>query len=164
MLKTKSKLKPKKSRQEINEESRELKRKRKHKGLPSGSRFNNSDGKKNKKASTLNTDPRIGSKKPIALVADDATSKPVLVKEPKPIKKRLSPQEGLEQLENDEKLEQLLDLVESDSKLTKEQQSYLDSKLNRIEELMQQLGYSDDDFDDEQDESKEDIVNLLKRH
>lgn len=164
MLKTKSKLKPKKSRQEINEESRELKRKRKHKGLPSGSRFNGQDNNQHKKSSNTIKDPRIGSKKPIALVADDATSKPVLVKESKPIKKRLSPQEELEQLENDEKLEQLLDLVESDSKLTKEQQSYLDSKLNRIEELMQQLGYSDDDFDDEQDEAKDDIVNLLKRH
>ena len=35
--KPKQKQKQKKSRQEINEASRELKRKRKHKGLPSGS-------------------------------------------------------------------------------------------------------------------------------
>jgi len=57
----------------------------------------------------------------------------------------------------------LLDLVEQNGKLTKEQQTYLDSKLNRIDELMQELGYTDDDFED-LDDQKEDIVSLLKRN
>ena len=160
MLKTKSKQKPKKSRQEINEESRELKRKRKHKGLPSGSRFNNTDNNKNNNTQKVVKDPRIGSKTPIALVVDTNTTK--VVKQPKPKKTVLSPQQELEQLENDPKLDMLLDLVEQNGKLTKEQQTYLDSRLNRIDELMQELSYTDDDFED-LDDGKEDIVSLLKR-
>lgn len=163
MLKTKSKQKPKKSRQEINEESRELKRKRKHKGLPSGSRFNNTDNNKNNNTQKAVKDPRIGSKAPIALVVDTNTNTTKVVKQPKPKKAVLSPQQELEQLENDPKLDMLLDLVEQNGKLTKEQQTYLDSRLNRIDELMQELGYTDDDFEDLDDE-KEDIVSLLKRN
>lgn len=162
MLKTKSKQKPKKSRQEINEESRELKRKRKHKGLPSGSRFNNTDNNKNNNTQKAVKDPRIGSKTPIALVVDTNTNTTKVVKQPKPKKTVLSPQQELEQLENDPKLDMLLDLVEQNGKLTKEQQTYLDSRLNRIDELMQELGYTDDDFED-LDDGKEDIVSLLKR-
>lgn len=163
MLKTKSKQKPKKSRQEINEESRELKRKRKHKGLPSGSRFNNTDNNKNNNTQKVVKDPRIGSKTPIALVVDTNINTTKVVKQPKSKKTILSPQQELEQLENDPKLDMLLDLVEQNGKLTKEQQTYLDSKLNRIDELMQELGYTDDDFED-LDDQKEDIVSLLKRN
>ncbi|MBI0027341.1 GTPase-activating protein [Gilliamella sp. B14448G11] len=163
MLKTKSKQKPKKSRQEINEESRELKRKRKHKGLPSGSRFNNTDNNKNNNTQKAVKDPRIGSKTPIALVVDTNINTTKVVKQPKSKKTILSPQQELEQLENDPKLDMLLDLVEQNGKLTKEQQTYLDSKLNRIDELMQELGYTDDDFED-LDDQKEDIVSLLKRN
>ena len=162
MLKTKSKQKPKKSRQEINEESRELKRKRKHKGLPSGSRFNNTDNNKNNNTQKAVKDPRIGSKTPIALVVDTNINTTKVVKQPKSKKTVLSPQQELEQLENDPKLDMLLDLVEQNGKLTKEQQTYLDSRLNRIDELMQELGYTDDDFED-LDDGKEDIVSLLKR-
>ncbi|MCX8655209.1 GTPase-activating protein [Gilliamella sp. B2840] len=163
MLKTKSKQKLKKSRQEINEESRELKRKRKHKGLPSGSRFNNTDKNKNNNTQKVAKDPRIGSKTPIALVVDTKVNPLKAVKQPKVEKTVLSPQQELEQLENDPKLDMLLDLVEKNGKLTIEQQTYLDSKLNRIDELMQELGYIDDDFEALDDE-KEDIVSLLKRN
>lgn len=162
MLKTKSKQKQKKTHQEINEESWALKRKRKHKGLPSGSRFNN-ETQKNKPTTKTVKDPRIGSKKPISLIADESVKSTNKIKQPKTQKLVLSPEQELEQLENDPKLEQLLDLVESGDQLTKEQQTYLDTKLNRIDELMQQLGYSVDDFEDEE-EKQEDIVSLLKRN
>lgn len=154
MLKNKSK----KTRQEINEESRELKRKRKHKGLPSGSRFNGKQN--NKKTSNIIKDPRIGSKKPISLVQ---TNDPI-IKVNQPEKVKLTPQQELDQLENDTKLDRLLDLVEQGKTLTNEQQSYLDNKLDRIDQLMKQLGYEDNDFDDELEEPKEDIVSLLKRN
>jgi uncharacterized protein len=166
MLKNKSKQKPKKTRQEINEESRELKRKRKHKGLPSGSRFNGQDNNQNKKSANIIKDPRIGSKKPISLVQDDNSSikKADKVNQPKVTKPKLTPQQELEQLENDVKLDHLLDLVEQGKTLTDEQQAYLDKKLNRIDKLMKLLGYEDDDFDDDLEEPKEDIVSLLKRN
>ncbi|PXY90404.1 Der GTPase-activating protein YihI [Gilliamella apis] len=166
MLKNKSKQKPKKTRQEINEESRELKRKRKHKGLPSGSRFSGQDNNQNNKTTKAIKDPRIGSKKPISLVVDDNSSikKVDKITQSKMTKAKLTPQQELEQLENDTKLDQLLDLVEQGKTLTDEQQTYLDNKLNRIDKLMQLLGYEDEDFEDEQEEIKEDIVSLLKRN
>ena len=166
MLKNKSKQKPKKTRQEINEESRELKRKRKHKGLTSGSRFNGQDNNQNNKATKTIKDPRVGSKKPISLVIDDNSSIKNIdkINQPKITKAKLTPQQELEQLENDTKLDQLLDLVEQGKILTDEQQTYLDNKLNRIDKLMQILGYEDEDFEDEQEETKEDIVSLLKRN
>lgn len=163
MLKNKSKLKPKKTRQEINEESRELKRKRKHKGLPSGSRFNGPDNNQNKKSTNTIKDPRIGSKKPISLLQTNDSSIKNKVNQPQ--KTKLTPQQELEQLENDTKLDHLLDLVEQGKTLTNDQQSYLDNKLDRIDQLMKQLGIEDDDFEDDEelDEPKEDIVGLLKR-
>ena len=163
MLKNKSKLKPKKTRQEINEESRELKRKRKHKGLPSGSRFNGPDNNQNKKSTNTIKDPRIGSKKPISLLQTNDSSIKNKVNQPQ--KTKLTPQQELEQLENDTKLDHLLDLVEQGRTLTDDQQSYLDNKLDRIDQLMKQLGIEDDDFEDDEelDEPKEDIVGLLKR-
>lgn len=166
MLKNKSKQKPKKTRQEINEASRELKRKRKHKGLPSGSRFNGDSDNRQKKTNSVSQDPRIGSKKPISLVVEPQSTHTPAVKQSKPVKQTLTPQQELEQLENDPKLDQLLDLVEQDHKLTAEQQNYLDKQLNRIDQLMQELGYTDEDFDEFEDEldKKEDIVSLLKRN
>lgn len=163
MLKNKSKLKPKKTRQEINEESRELKRKRKHKGLPSGSRFNGPDNNQNKKSTNTIKDPRIGSKKTISLLQTNDSSIKNKVNQPQ--KTKLTPQQELEQLENDTKLDHLLDLVEQGKTLTDDQQSYLDNKLDRIDQLMKQLGIEDDDFEDDEelDEPKEDIVGLLKR-
>ena len=163
MLKNKSKLKPKKTRQEINEESRELKRKRKHKGLPSGSRFNGPDNNQNKKSTNTIKDPRIGSKKPISLLQTNDSSIKNKVNQPQ--KTKLTPQQELEQLENDTKLDHLLDLVEQGKTLTDDQQSYLDNKLDRIDQLMKQLGIEDDDLDDDEelDEPEEDIVGLLKR-
>ena len=163
MLKNKSKLKPKKTRQEINEESRELKRKRKHKGLPSGSRFNGQDNNQNKKSTNTIKDPRIGSKKPISLLQTNDSTIKNKVNQPQKIK--LTPQQELEQLENDNKLDHLLDLVEQGKTLTDDQQSYLDNKLDRIDQLMKQLGIEDDDLDDDEElgEPKEDIVSLLRR-
>lgn len=158
------KRKPKKTKQEINEESRELKRKRKHKGLPSGSRFNVDSKKKKSTRTQDSTDPRIGSKKAIPLIVDEN----VAVNKPKPQtlvkKEKLSPEKELQKLEDDEYLNELLDLVEAGTTLSTKQQHELDAMLDRIDQLMQQLGYNDDDaLDDELDEPREDIVSLLKQ-
>lgn len=167
MLKNKSKLKVKKSRQEINEASRELKRKRKHKGLPSGSRFN-SDDSNNKKLTIPVKDARIGSKKKIVLIKDEPAVTIKKVANVNHVKQsKLTPEQELEKLESDPKLEMLLDLIEQETELTQVQQTYLDTKLQRIDDLMKELGYLDEEFDDidddEEDDKKEDIVGLLKR-
>ncbi|MBL2886339.1 GTPase-activating protein, partial [Klebsiella pneumoniae] len=43
-----------------------------------------------------------------------------------------------------------------------EEQSWVDAKLDRIDELMQQLGLSYDDEDEEEEERQEDMMRLLK--
>ncbi len=52
----------------------------------------------------------------------------------------LSPQAELDLLENDERLDALLERLEEGETLTAEEQSWVDAKLDRIDELMQKLG------------------------
>lgn len=74
----------------------------------------------------------------------------------------LSPQAELELLENDERLDALLERLEEGGTLNDEEQSWVDAKLDRIDELMQQLGLSYDDEDEEEEERQEDMMRLLK--
>ena len=74
----------------------------------------------------------------------------------------LSPQAELELLENDERLDALLERLEAGETLSAEEQSWVDAKLDRIDELMQQLGLSYDDEDEEEEERQEDMMRLLK--
>ncbi|MBC9130226.1 GTPase-activating protein [Frischella sp. Ac13] len=159
MIKKKTKL----SRAEINEQSRLLKRKKKHKGLPSGSRINQTNQSTTKTTQTV-SDSRIGSKKPIPLIVTETTSS--ITKTHSNAKtidvKKLSPEKELQELENNPYLEQLLDMVEDDLQLSIQQQQDLNTMLDRIDELMQQLGYVDDELIEET-EMQEDIMSLLKR-
>ena len=153
-----------KTRDEINQEARDRKRDKKHSGHASGSRANpvtesqkNANGKPAK-------DPRIGSKKPVALGSDVVASKPKPVKAAKPApekKVNLSPEEELAKLENDELLYNLLDRLENGDALSAEDQAWLDASLDRIDVLMEQLGIAlDDGAEDEQ--AEEDMYRLLK--
>ena len=81
---------------------------------------------------------------------------------PKSEKPMLSPQAELELLENDERLDALLERLEEGGTLNAEEQSWVDAKLDRIDELMQQLGLSYDDEDEEEEERQEDMMRLLK--
>ena len=74
----------------------------------------------------------------------------------------LSPQAELELLENDERLDALLERLEEGGTLNAEEQSWVDAKLDRIDELMHQLGLSYDDEDEEEEERQEDMMRLLK--
>ena len=73
----------------------------------------------------------------------------------------LSPEEELAQLENDERLDTLLDRLENGDALSAEDQAWLDASLDRIDVLMEQLGIAlDDGAEDEQ--AEEDMYRLLK--
>lgn len=154
------KKKPKKSLAEINEQSRQLKKKRKHKGLASGSRFNGGSGTSTKQQKEA-IDPRIGSKKAVPLIVD--ATKIVKPKKEK-VSNKLSPAQELQQLENDPYLEKLLDLMDDGAQLNDKQQQDLNRMLDRIDVLMAELGLSLDDDEEDDDNNKEDIVNLLKQH
>ncbi|AHG79293.1 Der GTPase-activating protein YihI [Mannheimia varigena USDA-ARS-USMARC-1388] len=137
---------------ELDAQAREEKRKRKHKGLPTGSR--NADPAEQKKAVEKEVkDPRIGSRKKVPLMVEfvnqpekGRTIKPVPVE---PVKPTLSPEQELEQLENNECLNQLLDDLEAGKTLSAEDQKFMNECLDRIDELMTELGieFEDDDAD-----------------
>lgn len=117
--------------------------KRKETGNKSGSRHN--EGLILAQAPQQNAaqkkDPRHGSKKPVALaipVVTDTVQK-AKVKQPK-----LTDEQKLLKLEEDPRLNQLLDMLEEGRDLNDADQKWLDQQLNKIEALMTKLGISDD--------------------
>ncbi|MBC8950272.1 MULTISPECIES: Der GTPase-activating protein YihI [Xenorhabdus] len=159
-----------KSRAELDAEGRERKRQKKRRGNgnPTGSR--QSDNGSNKKRSVVKQekDPRIGSKVPVPLFVDGKvagekaptvkpTTKPAIEQQ----KPRLSPQEELEMLEHDERLDDLLARLEQGEKLSQEDNAYVDNTLDRIDTLMEELGIELEEEDSEE-EPQEDIMQLLK--
>lgn len=156
-----------KTRAELNEEGRERKRQKKHRGHVSGSRSNVAEQNAQSGRASNIKDPRIGSKKPIALIAETPVQPKEKIK-PKVAanKEKLSPEKELELLENDDKLDALLERLEDGETLTKDEQKYVDNTLDRIDELMVLLGIEleDESEDDEMFQTKQpDIVRLLKQ-
>lgn len=98
-------------------------------------------------------DPRIGSKKPIMLIAETPQTV-VTPLPPQGIPKvqlkaakadPLTPEQELQQLENDPRLQQLLERVERDELLTGKDAKYFNKQTARLTELLTLLGMTDDD-------------------
>ncbi|MGY6031790.1 Der GTPase-activating protein YihI [Phytobacter sp. AG2a] len=150
-----------KTREELNQESRDRKRDKKHRGNAAGSRASGASESSGSGKRSQQNDPRIGSKKPIPLGVTDAPVKKQ--QKPKSEKPMLSPQAELDSLETDERLDALLERLEEGESLSAEEQSWVNAKLDRIDELMQQLGLSyDDEDDEEEEEGREDMMRLLR--
>ena len=140
------------SRYELDAKAREDKRKRKHKGLASGSRHSASEAQNNQTI-TEKKDPRIGSRKKVPLVVEFVNKpekgqfiQPVKVNE-KPT--ALAPELELEQLENNECLNDLLDQLDAGKTISADDQQFVDECLDRIAELMDILGIEDEDGEDD---------------
>lgn len=127
----------KKSTTQIDLEARKRQKDKKRKGLKSGSRHSEAQ---TTDARTLakRKDPRHGSKKPVPLIVE--AKKPATKKE-----RRLSAEQELAMLENDAQLMVLLDRIEAGESLGAGLQKQVDQKLDRIEQLMNQLGLLEDD-------------------
>lgn len=142
------------TRYELDAKAREEKKKRKHKGLPTGSR--NIDPAEQKKAVIKEVkDPRIGSRKKIPLMVEFVNKpekgqiiKPVPLEE---YKSHLAPDVELEQLENNEILNQLLDDIEAGKTLSAKDQKFVNECLERIDVLMSELGIQDEDEEENGD-------------
>ena len=135
----------------------------KRRGLASGSRTRVESGSQKNKSAAAAKDPRIGSKVPVALVVDETKVKAKPQPKPKAeAKPRLSPEEELAKLENDERLNALLDRIDDGETLNAEDQAYVDKTLDRIDVLMDVLGIELGEDDDEEEEKQEDILKLLK--
>ncbi|ABR73758.1 GTPase-activating protein [Actinobacillus succinogenes] len=148
------------TRYELDARAREEKRKRKHKGLDSGSRHSaSSDSGKNQQTEVK--DPRIGSRKKVPLVVE-FVNKPEKGQFIQPIKTEkkptaLDPATELEQLENNECLNDLLDQLDAGKVLSKEDQVFVDECLARIAQLMDELGISDDE------EGEDDLLRTFEK-
>ncbi|MDG0798079.1 Der GTPase-activating protein YihI [Pectobacterium punjabense] len=157
-----------KSREELEREARERKRDKKHRGHAAGSRTQEKASSDQKSGQRKVADPRIGSKKPVQLgVLDSAIAKPKPKSKPSaPVEKAvaakptMSPEEELEMLENDARLDALLDRLDSGETLSAKDQSWVDETLDRIDILMEELGIELGD----EEEQQEDMLQLLKRN
>ncbi len=140
------------TRYELDAKAREDKKKRKHKGLPSGSRHIDPTVKKNEVVKEVK-DPRIGSRKKVPLMVE-FINKPEKGQQIQPVipadlqKPTLTLEMELAQLENNECLHQLLDELDSGKVLSAEDQKFVDECLDRIDELMTILGIEDEEEDD----------------
>ncbi len=149
---------------------------KKPKGQPSGSR--NSLIEENAVSTPQNqnkkTNPKLGSKKPISLVASEKPQ----VKEQKPIEHskakpqvklskvqviELEPQVELENIESDERLLNLAERVEDGETLTGKDAKYFNKMMERLDELLVILGLDDEDEDDDSglEEFEEDAMQKL---
>ncbi|EIH0732445.1 Der GTPase-activating protein YihI [Vibrio vulnificus] len=132
------------NRSESDVAGRLRKKDKKRKGLKAGGR-NSEEGAQRKHGSSQVRDPRLGSKKKIPLIVEPAKK---LTKQ----ERRLSAEQELEMLENDAKLNVLLDRIESGENLGRGLQQYVDEKLDRIEQLMSQLGLLEPEAEEEFEE------------
>ncbi|MGS2720949.1 Der GTPase-activating protein YihI [Paraglaciecola aestuariivivens] len=124
------------------------KRVKKPLGKPAGSR--NSEALTTAKTDTqkVNKDPRHGSKKPVDLIKADTVDK----KTNKAPKQYFSPKQELAAIEKDQRLAQLLDMLDIGKTVSRDEQKYVEQKLARHKELCDLLGISDDP--EESSESK----------
>lgn len=160
----KPKKKYRKTKEEINAEGRERKREKKHRGHKSGSRYVEQASNKQNGGQNASTDPRLGSKKPVPLIVDEKqVTKPVVEKKQPAVKEKLAPEKELEMLESDDRLDSILARLEDGETITAQEQKYVDTCLDRIDELMNILGIEYSEEEEEEDEEKlDDIMRILK--
>ncbi|MFM5082354.1 Der GTPase-activating protein YihI [Aeromonas veronii] len=132
------------------QEGRERKRAAKRKGLKAGSR-QQVEQPKSKSGNSQSKDPRIGSRKPVVLVVDDKQKKQAAPKAVKEKKLVMTPEQELASIENDDRLNDLLDRLDAGETLDAAEQAWVDQRVDRYQELMDELGIIDND-DDEDDE------------
>ncbi|MFU2315335.1 Der GTPase-activating protein YihI [Rahnella sp. PCH160] len=159
----------KKNRVELDIEARERKRDNKRRGHKAGSRANPGAAQNQSGSDAKKSDPRIGSKKAVPLIIETVTNNAAKAKKAAQPKQdatpKMSPQEELTLLENDARLDSLLDLIDDGKALSAEDQAYVDQTLDRIDVLMEILGIElgDDEDEEEEEEKNEDMMQLLKR-
>ncbi len=135
------------------QDARDLKKKAKRKGLKPGARNNEGQQAQNQSGGKQAKDARVGSRKPVSLVAakPEKAPKPAVVPAVKPEKKEVISEQQiakwereLDKLENDDRLNVLLDKLELEQPISDEDQAWLDQKLERYQELLKLLGLNED--------------------
>lgn len=140
-------------------EARERKRKAKLKGNKAGHRNAiDSKSKGPRNGQQKNSDKRIGSKKPIALTVTEKAASPAKPKvnlQPKAkviksqLVKKISPEKELADIENNDRLNELLEQLDEGQTLSQVDQAWVDKQMQRHQELMVELGWIDEDSGEE---------------
>lgn len=155
-----------KSKTDLDFHSKSLKKRKKHKGKPSGSRFN-LDAIQRKKAAKKVIDERLGSKKPIALVIEESTQKQTTkpkATQPKVKKTRQDLMAELQALEQNDYFNLLIDKVEAEQSLTAQEEVDFNKMMDKLEWLIEKLDIqvNDDIETDDEEENNFDIMHLLR--
>jgi len=133
------------------ERAKELSKK-KGKGRPSGAKAN-IDGAKSKNTRSSNgsnpkdTDIRVGSKKAIELIPQTATKnlEPKIVVKKRKIEPQLSIEQQLAQVENDERLNSLLDQIDDGIEISDKDQAYIDHQTAKHQKLIALIDNNDEE-------------------
>lgn len=126
--------------------------KHKGKGRKPGSRFNVTTAKQRAGSALLDqSDPRFGSKTPVQLLNPNA-EQPVTTSASFDY---AAAQAELQALENDTKLQALLERIEEGDNLTAAEEAYVDTRTERFEQLAEQLGIALDDDEDNWEDDDE---------
>lgn len=128
-------------------------RPKKRKGKPAGSRHNVDENKSGVSQKQGPKDPRLGSKKPIQLVKAPEESPNTVPQK----RKYATPAQELAALEADQRLASLLDKLDEDKTLTKEQQAYVDEKMARHRILCDLLGIIEEEDEEDVDDPLDDL-------
>ena len=154
------------------QEARDRKHKAKQKGHKAGAR-NTVESKQKQNAKQINHEKRIGSKKAISLVIGEESQEieqPKRVLEPKAkiiktptvdVNPKLSAEKELAILENDQRLNDLLEQLDNDQVLSHSDQSWVNKQMDRHQKLMKQLGWLDDDGEEDLLQQFEDAGSAL---
>ena len=155
--------------QESAHAARQRKRDNKRKGLKAGSRQAVEQETSGIKSGSGSKDPRVGSRKPVALVVEPA-KKPVAAKPAKAVKTaeqiaeqqakqlQLKLEQELATIENDERLNLLLDRLDDGLSVSADDEAWLDARLAHHQELLVALGMDDDDDDVAEPASPDDLL------
>ncbi|ABM02076.1 hypothetical protein DUF414 [Psychromonas ingrahamii 37] len=154
--------------------SRENKRQSKLKGNKAGAR-NAIESKQQQNTKKGINDHRIGSQKAVPLTvakevpADIAKVAPQpktkVVKIPAEVKPspeaKQAPEQEIVEIENDQRLNELLEQLDNGEKISKTDQSWIDKQMLRHQQLMKELGWLDDEGEEDLLQQFEDAGSAL---
>jgi len=157
------------------QEARDKKRKAKLKGNKSGARnANESKQTQQNNAKQAINSKRIGSQKAVPLIVGEKPQEKTVKAQTKvqasqaqekeskkEVKTKLSPEKELALIENDERLNDLLEQLDNGQHLSQTDQSWVDQQTQRHQQLMKELGWLDDDGEEDLLQQFEDASSAL---
>ncbi|WP_019613601.1 Der GTPase-activating protein YihI [Psychromonas ossibalaenae] len=161
---------PRKESSSQAQEARNKKRKSKLKGNKAGARnANESKQTQQKNAKQAVNEKRIGSQKAVPLViAEKAPAEtPKVQHQPKvkvvksQVEAKISPEKELALIENDDRLNELLEQLDNDEIISQIDQSWVNKQMQRHQEIMKELGWLDEDGEEDLLQQFEDAGSAL---